>query len=349
MAQPRAIAAVSLLAPVLVLVACTSTRNQGAGPKANHAQQAQQLTIAQAHRAFNTFLPRFMQLSTEFTVDAARSLTMGAELQAQLFFKGQSGPAITQLTDETFYVPQLTAYPRWFLAAGQQRGASPAGHLFVMVQASRSAPWKTAMALYDLDSNAQMLHQLATTITIDAQGYAQPVPAGDGSLDVPPSAMSATYASYLNGNASRSIRRLFQAGPTTTGYISLNREIFRGAGRYGWKDTDHQAPAPLPEYALRLNTGGAIVIFATYDTVGWDAESSAASLPAQAGGPAANYVPPAFVVQGLGVNSVRAGMRLAVTAVDRVLAFVQPRGIGFIYPLINNGAATGIRESIVHR
>jgi hypothetical protein len=41
---------------------------------------------------------------------------------------------------------------------------------------------------------------------------------------------------------------------------------------------------------------------------------------------------------------VQAGARLTATAVDRVLAFVQPRNVGFIYILINNGAATGIRE-----
>jgi hypothetical protein len=54
---------------------------------------------------------------------------------------------------------------------------------------------------------------------------------------------------------------LFQHGPNTTGYISLDRQIARGAGRYGWQDTDRQDPAKLPVYALRLNTGGAIVVF----------------------------------------------------------------------------------------
>jgi len=218
----RGAAAVSvLLAPVLVLVACASTGHPGAGPRANHAQQAQQLTIAQARRAFGAFVPGFMRLPVEFSAGKARSLTMGAELQAQLFLQGQSGPAITRMTGETFYVPRLTGCPRWFLAAGQQRGSIPAGRLFVMVQSARSAPWKAAMALYDLGSSAGMVHQLAAAVTTDAQGYAEAVPPGDPSLDVPPSAMSATYASYLDGTASQALRRLFQAGPTTTGYYPL--------------------------------------------------------------------------------------------------------------------------------
>jgi hypothetical protein len=295
--------------------------------------------------AFLRFLPQFAKLPLDYGAGTVRRLTVGAELRAQLFFRGQSGLAITQLTNQAFYVPKLTGYPRWFLAAGQQAGTSPAGHLFVMVQSARSAPWKTAMALYDIGSLSGMLRQLAASVTTDARGYVQAVPLADPTLVVAPSAMPATYARYLNGKTTPAVTRLFQHGPTTTGYLALNRQISRGAGRYGWQDTDHQAPARLPVYALRLNTGGAIVIFATDDTATWQAASASASLPAQPSGPEANYVPPAFVLQRLGITSVIAGMRLTVIAVDRVLAFVQPKGVGFIYPLIVNGAATGLRKS----
>jgi hypothetical protein len=329
-------------AALLALAACSSAGQPAAHPRASGGGH---LTIAEARQAFHRFLPQFARLPSDYSTAAVRRLTAGAELQAQLFFRGQSGPAITRLTHQALYVPKLTGYPRWFVAAGQQAGSSPAGHLFVMVQSRRSGPWKTAMALYDIGSLMGMLHQLASAVTTDAQGYAQAVPLADTTLVVAPSAMPATYARYLDGKTSHAVRRLFQHGPNTTGYISLDRQISRGARRYGWLDTDHQAPAPLPVYALQLNTGGAIVIFATDDTVSWQAASSSASLPAQPSGREANYVPPAFVVQRLGLTSVKRGMRLTVTAVDRVLAFVQPKGVGFIYPLILNGAATGVRES----
>jgi hypothetical protein len=219
-----------------------------------------------------------------------------------------------------------------------------AGHLFVMVQSAPSAPWKTAMALYDIRSFSGMLHQLASAVTTDAQGYAEAVPLDDSSLVVPPSAMPATYARYLDGKTTHAVTRLFQDGPNTTGYRSLNRLISSGAGRYGWRDTDNQAPADLPVYALRLNTGGAIVIFATIDTLTWQAVSASAALPAQPSGAEANYVPPAFVLDKLNLTTVKGGMRVTATAVDRVLAFVQLRGVGFIYPLIVNGAATRVGE-----
>jgi hypothetical protein len=315
-------------------------------PSASHnGRPEQQLTIAEAREAFTAFLPRFVGLPQDYSAAAARSVTTGAELQAQLFFKGTSGPPITKLTYETFYVPRLTGYPRWFWVAGQQGGSRAAGHLFVMVQSARSAPWKTAAALYDLVSAARMVHYLAATITRDSSGYAAAVPPDDPTLAVSPSAMPATYASYLDQRAPRSVKRLFQPGPNTTTYISLQNEVSRGAGQYGWRDTDHQAPAQLPVYALRLNTGGAFVIFSTYDTEGWVAESSSASLPAQPSGNEGNYVPPALVTQGLGLTSVKAAMRVTATAVDRVLAFVQPRETGYIYVLINNGAATRLGDS----
>jgi hypothetical protein len=43
---------------------------------------------------------------------------------------------------------------------------------------------KTAMALDDIGSIAGMLHQLASTVTMDAAGYVQAVPLADRSLVV---------------------------------------------------------------------------------------------------------------------------------------------------------------------
>ena len=347
MVRLRGAAAASVFVAVLMLAAACAGAGQRparTGPTLG-GPLAGQLTIAGARQAFSAFLPRFMRLRREYSAAAARSLTVGTELATQLFSRGQSGLPVKPLTRLAFYVPRLAGYPRWFLAAGQQAGSNPAGRLFVMVQSAQSAPWKASMALFDLRSAAGMLHQLASTVTTDAQGYAEVVPPDDPSLDAPPAAMSATYASYLDGTASPVVRRLFQAGPSTTGYLSFVRQLARGAGRYGWRDTDHQAPTRSPVYALRLDTGGAIVIFATRDMVGWLARSSSARLRARPSARAATYLPPTFVVQALRINSVQPGMRLEVNAFDRVLAFVQPKGVGFIYPLINNGAATGVRES----
>ncbi|MGI8449872.1 MAG: hypothetical protein ACR2MP_22370 [Streptosporangiaceae bacterium] len=236
-----------------------------------------QQTVAQARHVFNAFWPRYEQLPAHHSPGAPRGLTTGAELQAQLFFKGEPGPTITSLVQESLYVPRLTGYPRWFWAVGRDAGGSRNGHLFVMVQAGPSAPRKTAMALYDLNSSARMLHYVAIAITKGAQGYAEAVPLNDSTLDVPPSGMAATYASYLDGST-RSVGGLSRPARTRPPTSPSTRRFPR-RGQYGWRDTDHQAPAQLPVYALRLSTQGALVIFSTYDTTAWMAASSSAALP----------------------------------------------------------------------
>ena len=329
-------------AALLLLAACANGSQPAAHARAP-GHGGQQLTISQARQAFSAFLPQLVQLPVTYSPSEARLLTTDAELQAVLYFRSQpAGPPVALLTHEVFYVPLLTGYPRWFLAAGQQPSAGrPAGRVFVMVQSTPAAPWRAAIGLYDFGSSSGMLYQLASAVATDSAGYARAVPLSDPALVVAPSAMPATYARYLDAKTSPAVAGLFQHGPNTTGYISLDRQIARGAGRYGWQDTDHQAPAQLPVYALRLNTGGAIVIFSTYDTVTWRALSSSAAHPAHASQAESNYVPPTLIMDRLGITTVKAGTRISATAVDSILAGVQPKGVGFIYPLIFNGALTG--------
>lgn len=137
--------------------------------------------------------------------------------------------------------------------------------------------------------------------------------------------LPAAYARYLNGAGKGAQRGTFKAGGDTTGLISLERTAAAGAQSAGWKYTDSQSGAGLPQYALRLPGGdGAVVIFFTIDTATWTASSGRARMPA------ANYSglaePPLPFLQALGVTSVHAGLRVSVEAVDENLAFIGPPG-----------------------
>lgn len=306
-----------------------------------------QLTIAEARRVVAAFLPRYkQQLPLSYSPALARSLTTGGELQAQLFFRGRSGPSITQLTGESILVPHLAGYPRWFVAAVAARSSlvSAVDYFFVMVQAAASAPWKAAMAPYLYDPGGRMQRYLARVVARDAEGYAA-VPAAGQDLAVAPSAMPAAYARYLNTQRAPS-GTAFAPGFDTTGYIRLNRQIARGAGRYGWRDADHQAPASLPTYALALKPSGAVVFFATTDTSTWVATSSAAALPTRPSRAQANYVPPPqLFLHRVRFGAVRPGTRFTSTAVDQVLAIVPPAGPHQIYVPVNSGAATSVART----
>ena len=315
---------------------------------ARHASQPPaQLTIAQARRVVSAFLPRYQQqLPLSYSPALAGSLTTGAELRAQLFFRGRSGPSVTRPTRQAYLVPRLAGYPRWFVAALAARSSQgyAVDYFFVMVQAAASAPWKAAMAPYLYDPGWRIQRYLARVVARDAQGHAAVPPAGQD-LAVTPSAMPARYARYLDTRRNPP-GTAFAPGFDTTGYIRLNRQTARGARRYGWRYSDHQAPASLPTYALALKPNGAVVFFATTDTSTWVATSSAAAMPARPSRAQAKYVPPLQIfLHRVRFGAVRPGTRFTATAVDQVLAIVPPAGPYKIYVPVNSGAATGVTRA----
>ena len=110
----RAAAAVSA---ALASAGCAAPAHPAPHAIGHVSHQPAQLTIAQARRVVSAFLPRYQQqLPLSYSPALAGSLTTGAELQAQLFFRGRSGPSVTRLTGETYLVP---AWP--VILAGSSR------------------------------------------------------------------------------------------------------------------------------------------------------------------------------------------------------------------------------------
>jgi hypothetical protein len=309
---------------LITLAACS-----GAAPKsgpvvhsssaaAGHAASAQ-LTVAQAYSAFTEFLPRFSDLPAH-PGDIGR-LTTGPEVGVVTASKGSVGPSVGDVTNTRILVPELTGYPRWFIAGGAN--STGEGVLFVLVQHTAGAPWQETAELYDL-GQAQILPDL-TAAGFGATATTPAVPGPGGTLAMQPAQLPAAYARYLNGAGKGAQRGTFKAGSDTTGLIRLERTAAADAQSAGWKYTDSQSGAGLPQYALRLPGGdGAVVIFFTIDTATWTASSGRARMPA------ADYSglaePPLPILQALGVTSVHAGLRVSVEAVDENLAFIGPPG-----------------------
>jgi hypothetical protein len=319
-----------------LLTACSSPGQPShpGHPSASATAKPAQLTSVEAKAAFGSFLPRFEQIPTKKALIPV--LTTGVEAQAQEFFQGRAGPPLGSPTAEAFYVPRLTGYPRWFLAAGH--GAKSADFALVMVQQSASSPWKCAAELIDWDSASHLLQAL-TAVDQDAQGYAAVIPPDDPSLAVAPSSLSQAYASLLNAGARGTGAKLFAAGTNTTGYVAINRRLAAHGRQYGWRITDSQRGTAGPIYALALGTG-ALVIYLTKDTAAWEAVSSSAVLPGSASKAASYYAPPSFMVGGMAKSAVRPGLRLTASAADSVLALVPPKGQGKVDVLVNTGEAT---------
>lgn len=298
-------------------------------------QPPPQLTVAQANVIFAAYLPNFDELATN--PSQAAQLTTGPERTAQTFLKGQ-GPTPGALTGERFLVPTLTSYPRWFLATGS--AANRQGFVFVMVQQSHNSPWQAAAELYDLSSAPQIMSDLKVA-GFKSSGTFTPAAANDTSLTTEPSALSAAYASYLDGGARG---KTFLPGSYTTDYVRTDRQTARLAATAGWKFADQQAAANLPVYGLQLPGGaGALVIFYTKDTVSWTANSASAKLPNSATSSVA--LPPLPFVTQLHISKVQPGLRISVAAIDENLAFVGPAGAKGATIVVNVGKGIGVAKS----
>jgi hypothetical protein len=323
---------------LVVLAACSGPAPKNGAP-ANPAAYSQ-LTFSQAYDAFTEFLQRFSDLSAH-PADIGR-LTTGPEVQVVTAAKGPPGPAVSDVTDTRLLVPKLTSYPRWFVAAGT-KSTSGQGVLFVLVQQDAGAPWRETAELYDLGGEAQIIPDLAAA-GFGTIATAQTVPATAATLAMQPAQLPAAYAQYLNDKGTGTSRGKFEAGSYTTGLINLEQTATAGAQPAGWKYTDTQASASLPQYALRLPGGrGAAVIFFTIDTVTWTAMSAAARMPT------ATYPglaePPLPILQALGIKSAHAGLRVSVKAVDENLAFIWPPGTHGVTIAANAGRTFRLTKS----
>jgi hypothetical protein len=326
---------------VLTLAACSGPAS-GSGP-VKHSGAAKpaaysQLTVAQAYSAFTEFLPQFSALPAH-PADIGR-LTAGPEVGVITASKGSVGPSVGDVSNTRILVPELTGYPRWFIAAGSNTAGE--GVLFVLVQQAAGARWQETAELYDLGS-AQIIPDLAAAgfgVTARTPAVPGPGPA----LAMQPAQLPGAYAQYLNSRGKGTQSIPFKPGTDTTGLVSLERTAAAGARPAGWTYTDTQADAGLPQYALRLPGGnGAVVIFFTHDTATWTASSAKARIPA------ANYSglaePPLSILQALGVTSLHAGLRVSVEAVDENLAIIGSSGSPAVTIAANAGRTFKLAKS----
>jgi hypothetical protein len=255
--------------------------------------------------------------------------------------KGSGGFALGALTGQRFLVPELTSYPRWFLAGGS--ATDKQGFLFVMVQRSVGAPWREAAEMYDVSLPPQILPDLKSA-GFAPSGYADTLPSADPALNVDPSGLSAAYARYLNDGGHGAGEPNFATGSSTTGYLHQDQQTAASARALGWHFSDDHQASTLPAYSLQLpDSAGALIVFYTNETLSWTARSSSARVPRSA----TEYpnLPPLQFFNELGIKTARPGLRVTASSVNECLAFVGPAGTENDVVIVNNGKGTGISKS----
>jgi hypothetical protein len=290
-----AVALAAALATVVPTAACASAP---ASPSASTTVDARgaaspEITAAQARQVFdhyvavsgaetvktgNLALALALETDPQRAVDSAsgsaalKSLNMSASALRQAL-KGFVPPAFTT---PTFYLPEQSGYPHFFVADVTQKltsnyssgAAAPTSvdgaeihpfgpDLMLFEQASSGAPW--LLASTSSLAVGETLPKLAT----DSAGYVPTVPLSDAALLAQPDDTGPLQAAVADDGSASAATKAVADGPLTTGLyegaVNHDDELTAPHGDvYQWE----LEGASLPEFALRTAAGGALVFYA---------------------------------------------------------------------------------------
>lgn len=156
------------------------------------------------------------------------------------------------------YVPRLTTYPQWFMAAAPERPASGGPvrtALLVFDRLSAGATWALSGSVL-LNPGAPPL-QVAT----DRAGYATALATSDPALKLRPDIVGAMHATVADDGPSSAAAPIVQPGPQTTGLYQVNAAIARRAAAQQRTYTWEMEGTSYPFFALRTTGGGALVFY----------------------------------------------------------------------------------------
>jgi hypothetical protein len=287
----------SALTAAVVVAGCASASTGTTATSAN-AGSAVALSPAAALRAFDAYVAASAKAAATNDGKLALSVVTGVQqslVSATLNSHAASStsgdtsaysstltlqPALGQYTygTPTFYLPEPSGYPRFFLAdvtrAPAVKGVSkeattsvggaqvPADGPVLMVfeQSAAAGPWQLASVA-----------QLASGTTLprlaaDKNGYIPQVPLTSPNLLVQPYAAGPLQAAVVDDGPASAAAKAVAGGPLTTGLYQAARdrsdiglEVPTG-DTYQWS----MEGTPYPAFALRTADGGALVLYAMY-------------------------------------------------------------------------------------
>jgi hypothetical protein len=220
-----------------------------AATEAEAAKALRQFTAAYnaADKAYDSSLDAGHVTGALSAIDAAR-------LKAGAVNNPDGNPAHTPLTlsDAKYTIPKKAGWPRWFVADAAGNKGGSARWLFVFTRGGIDEPWQAAYLTLVAPGKVPEFKK-------DADGWAEPVPAGSAEVAVAPGDLSEDYTAYLKsgGNA-------FAAGTHTSRWRELRA---KNAKRPGLATQYIDEPLTSGDYAplaLRTADGGALVFYTTH-------------------------------------------------------------------------------------
>jgi hypothetical protein len=301
-----ACAAASALTAALVVAGCASASTDTTATSVNTGTGTA-LTQASAQQAFDAYVAASNRAAA--TDDGKLALSVVTGVQQSLVSATLKSHAVSRTSDDTsgyastltitpalgqyaygtptFYLPEPSGYPRFFLAdatrtpassgSGAVKGATvsiggaelPAAGpaLMVFEQSSAAGPWQLA-------SVSRLPAGMALPRLAAAQdGYIPQVPLMSAGLLAQPYATGPLQAAVVDDGPGSAAAKSVAAGSLTTGLYQAARDRYRGAADsvlaglavpagdvYQWS----MEGTPYPAFALRTADGGALVLYAMY-------------------------------------------------------------------------------------
>ncbi len=254
-------AMLAALGPLTALALLLSV--QGCGTTADATTTAAGPTLATAQKVFDSYVTANKVAVANHDQLLAESLTSSAQvniLQAQYAMASSTGTAVTAPSygKPTLYVPKLTTYPQWFIAAAPEKrahGGTAQTAVLVFDRQDASSSWV-------LDGTVHLAKgSPGLNVKLDRNGYASPLATTDKSLLFRPDEVGAMQASLVDDGPSSPATKVVESGPQTTGYYRTNAayaaKVRPGHWVYAWQ----MEGTSYPFFALRTTDGGAIVFY----------------------------------------------------------------------------------------
>jgi hypothetical protein len=225
------------------------------------------LTLAEAESSYGSYLAASDAAAAHGHEDQALSVASYAQwalLKSQYTALASAGTPVPRYRygRPVFYVPALTAYPKWFVVSVPRRTGT-GGHLgaavntlMVFEQAKPTKPWT-------LDG-AAVLDQPLPAIARNSDGYAIAVSHSDQNLLLPPDVVGATQAAVVDDGPASPASAVVGSGPNTTGLYAAQAAQARAAAARGLRYQWLMQGAPYRQFQLRTADGGALVLYGMY-------------------------------------------------------------------------------------
>jgi hypothetical protein len=259
---PRVPATVKLvLGPLAALGLLLSV--QGCGTNASATTSTIGLTQATAMQVFDSYVTAEKVALADHNELLALSQTTDAEYtltSAAFTIAAASGsvPPVPVYGRPTLYVPKLTAFPQWFMAAAPEHLATGGPTRIALMVFYR----RDAGATWALGGSALLNPGVAAPkVATDSAGYATSLGTLDQTLRVRPNVVGPLHATVADDGPSSPAAAAVAAGPQTTGVYAVNAAMGQQAKArqqtYQWL----LEGTPYPVLALRTADGGALVFY----------------------------------------------------------------------------------------